>query len=290
MAWWMSLLLAGASLCAFSWVLLQPGRQAWRSMRQPRGVWRWLHWVWPWVDAMAQLCRPFLVWRWRSALAQRLKGAGLTTPWSPEHWVAMQLWLMGLATTASGTLVWQAGWASAAGAGVAAASMLLAGLWPFLWLGRRRRERQRVLQRELPFFLDLLTLCVEAGLGLQGALQQAVGHSAEGALKQELAHVLAQLRTGVPRADAFETLAERTGLSALQQFALTLRQAEQFGMSLGPILRAQATQQREERFLRAEKLALEAPVKMLFPLVCCIFPCTFLIIGFPLVASFLRLS
>ncbi len=216
--------------------------------------------------------------------------AGLVHAWSPEHLVAVQLWLaLGAGVTAlslSLNMGLKAGMAASLALGLAA----LAGIWPLLWLAGRQRERQRLLQRELPFFLDLLTLCVEAGQSLQGALRQAVGSSPEGALMRELAYVLAQLRTGLARADAFDALAERTGLPALRQLALTLRQADQFGMSLGPILRAQSTQQRDERFLRAEKLALEAPVKMLFPLVFCIFPCTFLIIGFPLAASFLRLG
>lgn len=287
---WISLLLAGVCLGALSWVFLQPARQARRQTPQSRG-WRGIgDWCWPWVDAMAQLCRPFLIWRWRVAWQQSLERAGLKQAWSPEHWFAIQLWLGLIGAAAGGLLAQQIGWTTQGMLSAALVPALLAGLTPYLWLSRRHRIRQSALQRELPFFLDLLTLCVEAGLSLQRALQQTVQHSAEGALNHELQQVLAQLRTGVSRADAFDALAARTGLHVLRQFALTLRQAEQFGMSLGPILRVQATQQREERFLRAEKLALEAPVKMLFPLVFCIFPCTFLILGFPLAASFLRLG
>ena len=289
MALWMSMLLAGACLGALSWVFLQPGRRKARG-RPFTGRPGWLDWCWPWIDALAHACRPFLLWRWRAALERRMGRAGLVHAWSPEHLAAAQLWLALGAALAGGLLSLQLGLAWGAAAGTAAVMAMAAGVWPLLWLNGRQRTRQRVLQRELPFFLDLLTLCVEAGQSLQGALQQAVGNSPQGDLMRELAHVLAQLRTGVARADAFDALAERTGLPALRQLALTLRQADQFGMSLGPILRAQSTQQRDERFLRAEKLALEAPVKMLFPLVFCIFPCTFLIIGFPLAASFLRLA
>ena len=142
--------------------------------------------------------------------------------------------------------------------------------------------------REFPFLLDMTTLCVEAGLNLNGALTQAATHSPQGYLRHELLHMLADMRTGVSRRDALAELADRTGLPAVKQLAMALIQADQLGMSLGPLLRSQAEQRRAERFLRAEKLAMEAPVKMLFPLVFCIFPCTFLIIGFPIVMKLMH--
>src|SRR5690606_38066942 len=117
---------------------------------------------------------------------------------------------------------------------------------------------------------------------LQGALQQAAQHGPPGPLRQELRHALADMRAGMPRLEALRYWSNRTGLAAVQQLVTALGQADQLGMSLGPLLRAQSEQRRTERFLRAERLALEAPVKMLFPMVFCIFPCTFLIIGFPI--------
>jgi tight adherence protein C len=289
---WISLSLTALCLGSLIWLFMLPRRTHARHNADASadGAAPRLPWYWPWIDAWARVCRPFLAWRWRAVLEQRMGRAGLSQGWSAEHLVALQLWLALLAGAAGGFALLQTGLAPASAAGLAVPLALLAAAWPLLRLSSRQRERQRALQRDLPFFLDLLTLCVEAGQSLQGALQQAASNGPRGALTQELAHVLAQLRTGVARADAFEALADRTGVTALRQLALTLRQVDQFGMSLGPILRAQSTQQRDERFLRAEKLALEAPVKMLFPLVFCIFPCTFLIIGFPLVGSFLRLG
>ncbi|MFW7342791.1 type II secretion system F family protein [Pollutimonas sp. H1-120] len=154
--------------------------------------------------------------------------------------------------------------------------------WPLRWLFDLGRRRQGQMLRELPFLLDMATLCVEAGLNLQGALQQAAQHGPEGPLRSELRHALADMRAGLPRLQALDELAERTGLAAVRSLVTALTQADQLGMSLGPLLRSQSEQRRAERFLRAEKLALEAPVKMLFPMVFCIFPCTFLIIGFPI--------
>ena len=81
---------------------------------------------------------------------------------------------------------------------------------------------------------------------------------------------------------ALRDMAGRTGVSALKAVVASLAQADSLGMSVGPVLRAQAESLRNQRFLRAEKQALEAPVKMLFPLIACIFPCTFLVIGFPI--------
>src|SRR5690606_9358816 len=101
--------------------------------------------------------------------------------------------------------------------------------------------------------------------------------------------MLADVRTGMSRVEALERWSQRCDLTGLRQLVSAVAQAEQSGMSLGPALRAQSEQQRTERFLRAEELALQAPVKMMLPLVLCIFPCSFLIIGFPIAGKFLAL-
>jgi len=155
------------------------------------------------------------------------------------------------------------------------------------WLPRHTiltmgRRRQRQMLRELPFFLDMTTLCVEAGLNLQGALQRAAQYGPPGPLSKELQHTLADIRAGTPRIEAFSRLAERTDLRPIASLVAALAQAELTGSSLGPLLRSQSDQRRSEQFLRAEEQALKAPVKMLFPMVVCIFPCTFLVIGFPI--------
>jgi tight adherence protein C len=100
--------------------------------------------------------------------------------------------------------------------------------------------------------------------------------------------VLRDLRAGKGRAEALRAMAERMDEAAIANLVAVLIQAQSLGMSIGPLLRAQAEQRRSERFARAEKLAMEAPVKLLLPLIACIFPCTFIVIGFPLVIKFLR--
>src|SRR3546814_15783515 len=107
----------------------------------------------------------------------------------------------------------------------------------------------------------MATLCVEAGLNLQGALQQAALHGPEGPLRAELRHALADMRAGVPRLKALDELAERSGLAAVRSLVSALAQADQLGLSLGPLLRPQSEQRRAERFLRAEKPAQAAHIR-----------------------------
>ena len=101
------------------------------------------------------------------------------------------------------------------------------------------------------------------------------------AVNAEFETVLRDIKTGISRSEAIRKMGERIDDLSIKSLTSSIVQAEKMGMNLGPILRAQAEQRRMERFLKAEKLAMEAPVKLLFPLVAFIFPCTFIVIGFP---------
>lgn len=158
------------------------------------------------------------------------------------------------------------------------------------WLRDRMAQRQGETVKTLPFFLDLVTLCVEAGLNLNAALAQAVARGPHGALRDELQRVLRDMRAGKSRADALRSFADRMSSPAVSYLVTALIQAEATGMSLGPLLRAQAEQRRAERFALAEKRAMEAPVKLLLPLIGFIFPCTFIVLGFPVVMKFMQLG
>lgn len=149
----------------------------------------------------------------------------------------------------------------------------------------RARTRSRRMAKELPFLLDMATLCVEAGLNLQGALQQAVEYGPPGPLRDELQWALGDMRAGMARLEALHAWAARTDLHGVRILVTALAQAENLGMSLAPILRVQAEQRRAERFQQAERLAMRAPVKMLLPLLTCIFPCTFVVLGFPIMVQ-----
>jgi len=282
MFFWLSCGLAGLSLCALAWALGGPAGRAGRAPGHMDS--RFLRLAWPWVQACAVVCAPFISWRLRQRLQRRMQVAGLDAGWKIEQVVALQL----VAGISLGGAAAVAGWlyfTLDAAQGLAAACLAGAAgcWWPRRWLAGLAAARQRAMLREYPFMLDMATLCVEAGLSLQGALQQAAQYGPPGPLRDALRHALADMRAGAARHDALGRLAQDSGLAALRQLATVLAQADQLGMSLGPLLRALSEQYRNERFLRAEQLALQAPVKMLFPMVCCIFPCTFLVIGFPVV-------
>lgn len=152
--------------------------------------------------------------------------------------------------------------------------------YPGLWLRERRQLRQRLILKDLPTFLDFIVMAVEAGLNLTGGIEQATAKGPKGPLAQEFSRLLRDIRSGVSRADALSRLAERIDMPQVSSFTGALIQADRVGASLGATLRAQAMQRREERFLRAEKLALEAPVKMMLPLVLFFFPQVFLVLAF----------
>ncbi len=169
-------------------------------------------------------------------------------------------------------------------------ALMIGSIIPMMWLRDRIEKRSRGVQKALPYALDLITLCVEAGLTLQSALGHAVAKGPPGPLRDEMARVLRDRRAGKTRIEALRNMSERMRDPAIGSLVSALIQSETLGMNLGPILRAQAEQRRMERFSRAEKLAMEAPVKMLFPLIAFIFPCTFIVLGFPIAIKFLRMG
>jgi tight adherence protein C len=162
------------------------------------------------------------------------------------------------------------------------------GFWlPGLWLRDLAASRRAALLKDLPAYLDIFTLAVEAGGSLTGALRIAVEKAPPTILRRVLERVLADIRAGRSRMEALEAAAAHFQIAPLTAVTSALVQAETAGMSLGAVLRAQAEQRLNERFAAAEKLALQAPVKMLGPLILCIFPCTFIVIGFPIAVRLL---
>ncbi|MBC9070769.1 type II secretion system F family protein [Thauera sp. CAU 1555] len=250
---------------------------------------------WP-IQWISYYLEPLLPAKQQTAVMGRLRKAGLDYALRPAQFVAARLvvallagglfyWLLDSFDPGrtggepfADTLYWQAGLCGA----------LFGWLYPAIWLRDTIQSRRRELLKALPFFLDIITLCVEAGLNFQGALHQAVLKGPRGVLRDEFQRVLRDVRAGKPRAEALRTLAQRVSEGPVTNFVASVIQAERLGMNLGPVLRAQADQQRVERFLRAEKLAMEAPVKMLFPLIAFIFPCTFIVLFFPIVVRFME--
>lgn len=197
----------------------------------------------------------------------------------PHEWMTVRIVHASVAGVLAG--VCAAPWTASVGGWVSCASLFgfLAG---GIWLRRKMRAMEAQICRDLPAYLDLLTVCVEAGSTLTSAMRMIVERAPQSALRAYFERVLRAVRSGQLRADALTEAARSYGSQRLSTLASALAHAEASGMNIGQILRAQSEQRSEERFLRAEKLALEAPVKMLGPLIFCIFPCTFIVLAVPI--------
>jgi tight adherence protein C len=158
---------------------------------------------------------------------------------------------------------------------------------PPMWLHQRVSQRQNQIIKTLPDAFDLITTCVEAGLGLDAALAH-VADKVEGAFADELTRALREIGLGKQRRDALRELGLRTGVPDLVSFVNAVIQAEQMGSSVGAVLRVQAAQLRMRRRQRAEEQAYKAPVKMIFPLVLFIFPTLFIVILGPAMITIMK--
>ena len=148
---------------------------------------------------------------------------------------------------------------------------------PEFWLGGRVKKRQKAILLMIPDALDLLTISVRAGLGFDAALGKVV-EKLQGPLSDEFRRALAEVRVGKARRDALRDIVPRTEVVPLTNFIGAIIQAEQLGVSISKVLQVQSEQLRIERRQRAEEQAAKAPIKMLFPLVGCIFPSLFIVI------------
>lgn len=160
--------------------------------------------------------------------------------------------------------------------------------YPLHWLKRALAARHQAIQRALPFVLDLLTLSVEAGMDFMSALQRNCERRKLDPLNEELIRMTREIQVGIPRRVALRNMAQRVDLGDLRAVAHALIQADELGVSIGAILRIQSDQMRARRFDRAERLANEAPVKMLGPLMLCIFPAVFIILLGPILQQTLK--
>ena len=271
-----------------TYVTLADGRQARRSLPF---LFRLLL---PWTPNLFPLLRRKGLEKARERLGRRLIAAGFEGVLSGEEYMALRV----LAPAVFG-LIW-----------IGLIILLLAALpnpllhkmryalcafgplyflaYPALWLRQALNLRHNNIRRALPFTLDLLTLSVEVGMDFMSALQRNVERAKVDALSEELIRVLREIQLGKTRRQALRDMSARVDLQDLRSVVNALVQADELGVSIGAILRIQADQIRQKRFDRAERLANEAPVKMLFPLMFFIFPSVFLILLGPVVVRLIE--
>lgn len=216
---------------------------------------------------------------WAARVRQRLVHAGLSHRFDANSWAAVRVLALGIAAgswyVAQGYLTQTSHRVLSA---IAFAAFGFFGADAIL--SRRIEERRKQITLQLPDILDLLVISVEAGLGFEAALARVVG-TVPGELSDEFARMLRETRIGVSRAEAMENLSERTDVDALNSFLMAMNQAEKFGVSIARVLRVQAEELRTRRRQVAQEKAFAAPVKMVFPLIICIFPSIFVVLMGP---------
>lgn len=240
--------------------------------------------LWPFIQIIANFFCPFLPYEILESTEKKITHSGVGYLLNAEQFIALRI-ISAIIAPALALFVmlcldnFQPIWF--------VFMPLLGFLFPDIWLADTRKKRNLNVIRTLPVYLDFITMCVEGGLNLQGALGQAMEKAPHGPLRNEFAIVLRDLRSGLSRADSLRRMSERLDIQEITSFVSSIIQAEKMGASLGAVLRVQSEQRRDERFQRAEKMAMEAPVKLVGPLIMFIFPVTFIVLGFPIAMKFL---
>jgi tight adherence protein C len=209
------------------------------------------------------------------ALERRRALAGMDAHWTAERLLALKVG-GGLVGGFLGVTLFLKN----PGATGLAALALFTGLGLFavdVMLDGRARRRQGEIERDFPNVLDQITICVEAGLGLDAAMAHAA-RTGDGPLAEELTRTLQDLQVGLPRNQALEALAARTDVADVRHFAVAIQQATRYGVPIADALRQQATEARDRRRARAEERAQKMSVKLLFPLIFCILPALFVVL------------
>lgn len=282
---WIAILAVSCSILAISYSIYAirselPGED--RTYKDPLP--RLIRMIWPLVRVVAHNFGERLPADFLEKYQKLLRKSGLDYLFSPSELFGLQivsaLIMLGMSDFILSSLDLRDFLLEAIGAGLGFAM-------PLSSITSKRKKRELQLTKELPVYLDFLTMAVQAGMNMSGAIAQAVSKGPEGALRYEFQKVQRDMKAGMSRSSALREMADRLEVRDITGFVTAVVQAEKTGASVGISLKAQADQRRSERFQRAEKAAMEAPVKLIFPLVAFIFPLTFAFIAFPIVMKFM---
>ncbi|MCL1037383.1 type II secretion system F family protein [Shewanella submarina] len=240
---------------------------------------RLLKLVWPFVTFLAYYFGELLSVEHIEKSKIKLRRAGLTYLVTPQQFFALKL----ISAASFGLASWLCFAMLDKPAGIVPLAFALFGfIFPEVNLNDRQKNIEKQIVKMLPVYLDFITMAVEAGMNLNSALMQAVEKGPPGPLNIEFQKVLRDIKAGVGKIDALRNMSERLNIKEIKSLVTSLSHAEKSGSSVGETLRIQSEQRRTERFQRAEKLAMQAPVKLVGPLVMFIFPTTFIVLFFPI--------
>ncbi|MBM2829773.1 MAG: Secretion system protein [Gammaproteobacteria bacterium] len=239
--------------------------------------------IWPFIQIISFFFCSLLPYELMERVEKRLQHTGVSYLLTAEQFIALRIistivgLLFGiiLINAMKGEPIW------------VLFTTIVGFILPDIWLRDTRKRRESAVIRAMPVYLDFITMAVEAGLNLQGALGQAMEKAPPSPLRNEFGIVLRDLRAGLPRGEALRRMADRLDVKEVTSFVSAMIQAEKMGSSMATVLRIQAEQRRNERFQRAEKQAMEAPIKLVGPLIIFIFPVTFIVLGFPIAMKFM---
>jgi len=241
----------------------------------------------PLGSKVGRLVQSLLPSNYLNGLRRRLVLAGLAERMRPEEFLVLQIVALILGAGLGYVLGSLLNFSTQGVFRMTAFLAIIGAAVPESRLGAKREERQGSIRRDLPDVLDLLVISVEAGVGLEGAIE-VVGRHFDSPLAHELNRMLREMELGVPRRTALQNLRRRINMPEVSNFVLSLMQADALGMPLGRVLRAQANEMRSKRRQWAREKAAKLPVKILFPMFLFIFPALFVVVLGPAVSSIMQ--
>ena len=240
----------------------------------------------PMIEKLGSLLSRSTPQRARQDLLNRLELAGRPMNMTPEDFLAVRLVVAAIGAAAG--LVLGLLFGNPVYLVIALAAGVILGYYaPVLWLKQKVDQRRADIQKGLPDALDLLVICVDAGLGFDAALAR-VTDKYKNALSDLLSKALREVSLGRPRLEALDEMGRSSGVEDLHNFIQAVIQSEQFGTGIGKILRIQADEMRRKRRQRAQERGAQATLKMMLPMVGCIFPTLWIVLLGPAVLILMR--